>query len=701
MDKLISNDQTGFISGRYIGENTRLIYDVMHYAEEYNIPGLLLIIDFEKAFDSVSWKFIDEVLKFFNFGESIIKWINVFQKNSKFSVNQGGNLTKFVKLQRGCRQGDPLSPYIFLLCVEVLSLRLKQNPSVRGITIEDLPILISQYADDTTLILDGSEISLKAAMNELQSFANISGLKINVEKTQVVWIGSEKFSNKKCCPNWNLQWGITHFSILGMIFDIDLHKITTLNFDKKIVKLKQIINMWNKRRLTPIGKITIIKSLLISQFNHLFISLPSPNEKYIKMINTELYNFLWNSKVDKIKRDIVVKEYINGGLQMVNLVAYINSLKLSWIRRMFTSEGKWKKIITSKVDMMKLSNCGPRYIKICKESTHNLFWKDVLDAWLTLIKKEKINYEDKLLLMPIWYNEKFLIDNQTIFFKNWYEKGVLTVNDLWNSNSFYTLDEFNVKFNMNCNYLQYYSVISVVKKIMKNVNFNLNQPKVFYPYIPLHLQSILKQVKGSKKMYEILNTNSTLPTSQGKWSFFSFDQSTWNNIYILPFTVTKDSKLQWLQYRINHHILTTNKYLYKVGLTDSSQCSFCKSHTETILHILWECDKVQILLNNLKRITELKDIPFLTLDREIFLFGVVDQKDSLTNVNNIILLIIKAYIYRMRCLNKNLSIVSLLKDIKYNFMIQKYISKQKDNNQMFDHWVCWDSLLETLHVFQS
>ena len=73
LSKLISNDQTGFVSGRYIVENTRLIYDLMNYTEEENIPGLLLIIDFEKAFDSISWRFIFQVLKYFYLSESLIK----------------------------------------------------------------------------------------------------------------------------------------------------------------------------------------------------------------------------------------------------------------------------------------------------------------------------------------------------------------------------------------------------------------------------------------------------------------------------------------------------------------------------------------------------------------------------------------------------------------------------------------------------
>ena len=70
LPRIINSDQTGFIPGRYIGENTRLIYDIMHYTEENNIPGTLLMIDFEKAFDSVSWNFIQKSLQFYNFGPS-------------------------------------------------------------------------------------------------------------------------------------------------------------------------------------------------------------------------------------------------------------------------------------------------------------------------------------------------------------------------------------------------------------------------------------------------------------------------------------------------------------------------------------------------------------------------------------------------------------------------------------------------------
>ena len=107
------------MSGRFSGDNIRLIYDVLNYANTNNKKGLMMLIDFEKAFDTVAWSFIEKCLLFFNFKSNIVDWIKTFYKNIKSTIIVNNTPTKWFSIERGCRQGDPISPYIFLLCGEI------------------------------------------------------------------------------------------------------------------------------------------------------------------------------------------------------------------------------------------------------------------------------------------------------------------------------------------------------------------------------------------------------------------------------------------------------------------------------------------------------------------------------------------------------------------------------------------------------
>ena len=164
----------------------------MDHTEENNLPGLLLLVDFEKAFDSVSWSFIYKVLEYFGYGKSIISWIKLFNNNAKLRINQGGNLSTFFHIGRGCRQGDPISPFIFILCAEILAIMIRKNKNIKGIIINNREHKLSQYADDTVFMLDGKEKSLKETLNVLFEFSRFSGLNVNFDKTHAVWIGAKK-----------------------------------------------------------------------------------------------------------------------------------------------------------------------------------------------------------------------------------------------------------------------------------------------------------------------------------------------------------------------------------------------------------------------------------------------------------------------------------------------------------------------------
>ena len=129
----------------------------MHYTSSKNIPGLLVLIDFEKAFDSISWSFIYKVLTYFGYGMNIVNWVKILNTNFKASVLQSGFISEQFTVQRGCRQGDPVSPYLFILCAEILAVLVKHNKNIRGIIVQNKEHKLSQYSDDTSLTLDDSQ----------------------------------------------------------------------------------------------------------------------------------------------------------------------------------------------------------------------------------------------------------------------------------------------------------------------------------------------------------------------------------------------------------------------------------------------------------------------------------------------------------------------------------------------------------------
>ena len=142
-------------------------FDILYLAEEQKVPGMLLLIDFEKAFDSVSHTFLKKVLKVYNFGPSIQRWIDVFYNRATASVLVNGFLSESFIVERGCRKGDGLSPYLFLLCVEMLGKMVRQNKNIKGVSFDNKSYTFSQYADDTVFFLDGSESSMRSAFSTI------------------------------------------------------------------------------------------------------------------------------------------------------------------------------------------------------------------------------------------------------------------------------------------------------------------------------------------------------------------------------------------------------------------------------------------------------------------------------------------------------------------------------------------------------
>ena len=191
LDQIIHGDQKGFVAGRYIGEVVRTTYDIIQWAKDNGKTGIILLIDFEKGYDSVSFSFIQKCLKFFNFGDCLIKWINILLNNFCAVINHCGNISKTMNIGRGCRQGDPIASYLFIICIEVLAHKLRTEKKIESFMIGQESHALELYADDCSIFLQPKSENLRNAVQILDNFFKLSGLKISLTKTKAIWFGVE------------------------------------------------------------------------------------------------------------------------------------------------------------------------------------------------------------------------------------------------------------------------------------------------------------------------------------------------------------------------------------------------------------------------------------------------------------------------------------------------------------------------------
>ena len=185
----------------------------------------------------------------------------------------------------------------------MLSLQIKSNPKIKGALVNDTESLISQYADDTFLVLDGCETSLRETLICFENFYKASGLKINTSKTRVVWVGNKRYSNQILCPDFKLNWSVSNFKLLGIDFSLDLSSMPDLNFRKKIIDVSKILKSWQHRKFTLLWKVTVIKTLALPKLIHLLTSLPNLKQSLFNDLNNLFFLFYmgWKTRKNQTK----------------------------------------------------------------------------------------------------------------------------------------------------------------------------------------------------------------------------------------------------------------------------------------------------------------------------------------------------------------------------------------------------------------
>ena len=291
LPRLVDADQTGYVKQRFIGNNIIIIEDIMIYTKQNNIKGIMLSIDFEKAFDSLKWSYLDKCLKSFNFGLKLRSYVKTLYNDIYATVLNNGHISNWFSISKGVRQGCPLSPYLFILAVETPANRIRTDNDVRGIHIQNTEIKITQLADDTTCFVKDKN-SLQRLISTFKDFEICSGLQINIDKTKAKVIGPEPLPTNSL---FGLDWTCEALHTLGVTINGTEVDHYILNYKKRLKNLKNLLATWKCRKLSIKGKITVINTLAIPPLLYLanVIHVPPQVISEVKEIITNLFSMEW------------------------------------------------------------------------------------------------------------------------------------------------------------------------------------------------------------------------------------------------------------------------------------------------------------------------------------------------------------------------------------------------------------------------
>ena len=289
------------MKGRDISMVHRRINDIMELQKKLKKKGLIVALDFKQAFDAISINSILKALKIYGFGNNYIKWISTLNTDRLACVKNGGHISKPFLMTNGVRQGCPISPQLFLLVVELLAQKLKQDENIIGLNPHeaDTPTKILQYCDDTSLFLHNLE-DMKISISHLNGFAKFSDLLLNLNKSYALSVTGDHFN----IGELNIQL-LDSVKILGITYS-HLKPASEIeqNWQSKIDKVINIFSLWSRRNLTVIGKLHVIKTFGLSQFVYVIKSIGLPQEALIK-INSLFSTF--SGRVNPMRRKVLIR----------------------------------------------------------------------------------------------------------------------------------------------------------------------------------------------------------------------------------------------------------------------------------------------------------------------------------------------------------------------------------------------------------
>ena len=449
--------QTGFVPNRCILDNVFLAFESIEWALESNQDLSLLLLDFEKAYDRVSWTFLQQAMERMGFEATWIRQVMSLNLTASATIIVNGEQSQPFKLQRSVRQGCPLAPYLFLLTVDVLG-QMLQHPDceVRGLRLPDRSIITNQmFADDTLLLLEGNPDNMDKALEVINRFGAASGARLNLHKSVGLWV-----SHTPRTWTWGedagLKWLQPGEATRYLGYPFGLHLSQQEKDNKMLGQIRKHLHRWAGNKLSLAGRIMVANQVILSSIWYLASCMDFSNEA-LKLVRATVRNYMWSGKQDtraraRVKWSTAVLPIVRGGVKIIDPQWQASALLVKLlVRGMSFGYEPWKTLVRHRVAQTRQSRRGRWPVnanwimnnqRLTKQGS--TMWQGVMKAWNSIqsgLEQQPPTSWAEIMRQPLFGN-RLLTDERGVQWGTdarynmrwWAEKGFQSLKDIIKEN---------------------------------------------------------------------------------------------------------------------------------------------------------------------------------------------------------------------------------------------------------------------------
>ena len=492
-----------------------------------------------------------------------------------------------------------------------------------------------------------------------------TGLKVSFEKTTIYRVGSLAKSCAKLYTAREMNWSNEPIETLGVKLACDGNDDLNSNYAEVLQKMKGVCENWENRKLSLSGKILLINSLMGSLFVYKMMVMIELTESQIHEFEKIIHEFLSGKKRACIAIATLHKSREQGGLRLIDIRSKAKVLLTSWIFKLpndsFLAETAYRNLSPLLHQLIWKCNLKPKDVK--RLFTEQTMWTKMLSAWAEINYSEPQTCE-QMLGEFIWYNSNLVCSNKPFLLNNWFQNGILFIEDLIVDNHFKTYVELCNEFGA-LGWLEYYQVISSFHPLWKL--WIVDHAHQIGENISLY-NTVEKRKNVIRFLYDKFIFDASIITKYAnRWykEGIDFDHGKYDRAFCNITKNAKATKYRDFQYCLLLCKLVTNQDLAMWGVQDSAICTFCETEVETIVHILYECEKLRPLIEIVHEMCINNNLT-VNISLENFLLNCMH--DNAYHIVNLITLIIKQYIYRNRCAKTRITRIACEREIT---MVQK------------------------------